>query len=226
MVAMEWLFFFSSRRRHTSSGGDWSSDVCSSDLLTFRAAGTSLSGQSVTDAVLVLLAGAWRGWEVLDGGERLVLEPGVIGGEANAVLAPYGRKIAPDPASINAAMVGGILANNSAGMCCGTAQNSYRTAQAMKLVLADGTFLDTGDAASRRLFAETHREVCQGLLAIRGEIAGDEALARRIREKFRIKNTTGYSLNACLDFQDPVDILMHLMVGSEGTLGLDRKSVV
>src|SRR5437867_4934631 len=26
------IFFFSSRRRHTSSYGDWSSDVCSSDL--------------------------------------------------------------------------------------------------------------------------------------------------------------------------------------------------
>src|SRR5207248_3811120 len=26
------LFFFSSRRRHTRSYGDWSSDVCSSDL--------------------------------------------------------------------------------------------------------------------------------------------------------------------------------------------------
>src|SRR5256885_3872605 len=27
------LFFFSSRRRHTRLQGDWSSDVCSSDLL-------------------------------------------------------------------------------------------------------------------------------------------------------------------------------------------------
>src|SRR5206468_4405060 len=27
-----WLFFFSSRRRHTRSDRDWSSDVCSSDL--------------------------------------------------------------------------------------------------------------------------------------------------------------------------------------------------
>src|SRR5207248_8864799 len=30
------LFFFSSRRRHTRSYGDWSSDVCSSDLLDQR----------------------------------------------------------------------------------------------------------------------------------------------------------------------------------------------
>ena len=34
-----------------------------------------------------------------------------------------------------------------------------------------------------------------------------------------MKNTTGYSLNALVDFDDPVDILAHLMIGSEGTLG-------
>src|SRR2546426_9774861 len=32
------LFFFSSRRRHTRLQGDWSSDVCSSDLDPFLAA--------------------------------------------------------------------------------------------------------------------------------------------------------------------------------------------
>ncbi|MEY2667756.1 MAG: hypothetical protein RJA59_394, partial [Pseudomonadota bacterium] len=87
--------------------------------LTFRAAGTSLSGQSISDSVLVVLAGGWRGWRIEDGGGRIALEPGVIGAEANAFLAPLGRKIGPDPASINACMIGGIVANNAAGMCCG-----------------------------------------------------------------------------------------------------------
>src|SRR5256885_10620150 len=32
------FFFFSSRRRHTRLQGDWSSDVCSSDLLTIARA--------------------------------------------------------------------------------------------------------------------------------------------------------------------------------------------
>ena len=34
-----------------------------------------------------------------------------------------------------------------------------------------------------------------------------------------MKNTTGYSLNALVDFDDPIDVLAHLMIGSEGTLG-------
>ncbi len=51
----------------------------------------------------------------------------------------YGRKIGPDPASINACKIGGIAANNASGMCCGTAQNSYRTLAGMRVILADGT---------------------------------------------------------------------------------------
>ena len=185
--------------------------------LTFRAAGTSLSGQAVTDAVLVQLDG-WKGRRVLDGGAAVVLEPGVVGAEANALLAPLGRKIGPDPASIGACQVGGIVANNASGMCCGTAQNSYRTVRAMKLVLADGTSVDSADARDRARLRKTHAPLLDGLASIRREILADAALERRIREKYRIKNTTGYGLNAFVDFEDPVDILVHLVVGSEGTL--------
>src|SRR5512135_2637077 len=152
--------------------------------VTFRAAGTSLSGQAVTDSILVVLAGGWTRREIRDGGARIVLEPGVIGADANAVLARLGRKIGPDPASIGAAMIGGIVANNSSGMCCGTHQNSYRTLASIKLVLADGTRLDTGDAASRAQFAASRRDVVDGLAALRDRIAADEALSRRIRDKF------------------------------------------
>jgi D-lactate dehydrogenase len=187
--------------------------------VTFRAAGTSLSGQAISDSVLVVLAGAWRGARVLDGGARIALEPGVIGAEANALLAPYGRKIGPDPASIAACMIGGIAANNAAGMCCGTAQNSYRTVESMKLILWDGTLVDTADAESRRNLAHSQRELLATLCTIRDEIGADPALTKRILEKYRIKNTTGYSINAFVDYQDPIDILLHLMIGSEGTLG-------
>ena len=69
-----------------------------------------------------------------------------------AGLRRCGRKIGPDPASIDAAMIGGIAANNASGMCCGTAQNSYHTLAGMRVVLADGTVLDTRDAASRAAF--------------------------------------------------------------------------
>jgi D-lactate dehydrogenase len=185
---------------------------------TFRAGGTSLSGQAVSDSVLLQLADGFRRAEVREGGRSIALEPGVIGAEANALLAKHGRKIGPDPASIGAAMVGGIAANNASGMCCGTSQNSYQTVESVKLVLADGARLDTADPASRAAFATSHGALLHGLARLRAEILADEALAQRIREKYRIKNTTGYGLNSFVDHEDPFEILTHLLIGSEGTL--------
>ncbi|MBY6263818.1 FAD-binding oxidoreductase [Azospirillum sp. 412522] len=187
--------------------------------VTFRAAGTSLSGQAVSDSVLVVLGDGWRDCTIGPAAATVTLQPGVIGAEANRRLAPLGRKIGPDPASIATAKIGGIAANNASGMCCGTAQNSYRTLDSMRLVLADGTVLDTADPAGRSRFRDSHGALLDRLAALGARTRADETLATRIRDKFRIKNTTGYSLNALVDYEDPVDILQHLMIGSEGTLG-------
>ncbi len=187
--------------------------------LTFRAAGTSLSGQAISDSVLVLLGDNWRRSVPSADGRSIALQPGVIGAAANRDLARFGRKIGPDPASIDAAMIGGIAANNASGMCCGTAQNSYRTLGGLRVVLADGTVLDTRDPASRATFRVRGADLLRELKALGDATRGDAALAARIRRKFAMKNTTGYSLNALVDFEDPIDILAHLMIGSEGTLG-------
>lgn len=185
----------------------------------FRAAGTSLSGQAVTDSVLVQIGNAWSGIEVEEGAGRVTLGPAVVGGRANRALAPYHRKIGPDPASVNAAMVGGIAANNASGMCCGTAQNSYRTLDSMRVVLADGAVLDTAGAGARAAFREHRPELVARIAELAARTRANSTLAGRIRHKYKMKNTTGYSLNALVDFDDPVDIIQHLMIGSEGTLG-------
>jgi len=187
--------------------------------VTFRAAGTSLSGQAISDSVLIVLGDNWNGREIRNGGEQIRLQPGVIGANANAVLAPLGRKIGPDPASINAAKIGGIVANNSSGMCCGTAQNTYKTLAGLRLVLADGTVVDSEDAASVSAFRQSHAALLDRLAELGRETRANTELASKIRHKYRLKNTTGFSLNALVDFDDPLDILNHLMVGSEGTLG-------
>ncbi|MBL8314938.1 MAG: FAD-binding oxidoreductase [Rubrivivax sp.] len=187
--------------------------------LTFRAAGTSLSGQALSDSVLVLLGDGWQRMRVSADAGVIHLQPGVIGSAANRRLASVGRKIGPDPASIDAAMIGGIAANNASGMCCGTTQNSYRTLAGMRLVLANGAVLDSRDADSRAEFARSHAALLEGLALLARQTREDTPLAQRIRHKYRLKNTTGYGLNALLDFEDPFEILTHLMIGSEGTLG-------
>ncbi len=187
--------------------------------LTFRAAGTSLSGQAITDSVLAVLGDSWNWSQIENNGEKFRVRPGMIGAECNRRLLPYGRKIGPDPASIDACKIGGIVNNNSSGMCCGVAQNTYHTMDALRFMLADGTILDTGDTTSRAVFRQSHAALLSEIDAMAREVKADEAFAARIKHKFRIKCTTGYSINAFVDYEDPIDVLAHLLVGSEGTLG-------
>nr|WP_315201065.1 FAD-binding and (Fe-S)-binding domain-containing protein [uncultured Flavobacterium sp.] len=186
--------------------------------LTFRAAGTSLSGQAITDSVLVVATHGWKNFELLDNNQKIKLEPGIVGARANTFLAPHGLKIGPDPASIGAAMVGGIVANNASGMCCGTAQNSYQTIADIRIILNDGTILDTADLESVASFKNNHNGLIQEIENLRDAIKSNETLYHLIKNKFKIKNTTGYSINSLIDYEDPIEIIKHLMVGSEGTL--------
>ena len=186
---------------------------------TFRAAGSSLSGQCSSEDVLIVCNDGFKKMEVIDDGKALKCECGVIGSDANDLLKPYNRKIGPDPATLATALVGGILNNNSSGMCCGTAQNSYKTIRSIRVVLLDGTVLDTSDKKSIEQFLREKPQMVEDILQLRKEILADEELTHLIHHKYKIKNTTGYGLKSLFDFEDIIDIINHLFIGSEGTLG-------
>ncbi|AKU94442.1 putative D-lactate dehydrogenase, Fe-S protein, FAD/FMN-containing [Labilithrix luteola] len=194
--------------------------------LTFRAGGTSLSGQAVTDGILVDTSKYPSRIDVEEGGRHVRVGPSAIGGRVNATLASFGRRIGPDPASIDACMMGGILANNASGMCCGVEHNAYHTLASMRLVLPSGVVLDTSRPDADAKLEHDAPHVHEKLLALRARILADPELEARIRAKYRIKNTTGYSLNALVDHDTPAQILAHLMIGSEGTLGYVAEAVL
>ena len=186
--------------------------------VTFRAAGTSLSGQAISDSILIVAGKHWEQYEVLEEGKAVRLQPGIIGQRVNEILKPYGQKFAPDPASVKSAMVGGIVMNNASGMNCGTHANSDKVLRSVRMVLADGTRLDTGNPESRRAFQEKRPDFIRRIEELRDQVRANKSLAERIRYKYTIKNVTGLNILPFIRFDDPFDIIAHLLVGSEGTL--------
>src|SRR6266498_3260721 len=217
--------------------------------MTFRAAGTSLSGQAVTDGILVDISKHWGRFKVENVARLIRTQPGIVGGFLNNVLKPYGRRIGPDPASIDACMMGGILANNSSGMCCGVSENSYHTIHSMTIIFPNGFVLNTADPNANQILINEQPQIAYGLLELKRRILSTskesnreenlnlgaldelgglkkETLAERIRRRYQMKNTNGYLLNAFLDYDTPLDILTHIMIGSEGTLGFIAEAVL
>jgi D-lactate dehydrogenase len=193
--------------------------------VTIRAAGSSLSGQSQGDGILLDARKYWAGWKVENGGERLRVRPGTVVFRANLALAPYGYRLGPDPASSSVCTIGGVVANNASGMCCGTAQNSYKTLESLSFILPSGTKIDTSGTQAEQRFAQAEPALAKGLLEIKAAIEADPELVGRLRKKFSIKNTTGYHMEGFLDGKTPLEIFRLLLVGSEGTLAFISEAV-
>lgn len=186
--------------------------------VTFRAAGTSLSGQAISDSVLMVAGKNWEKFQIGENAGTISVQCGIVGGRVNELLSGYGRKLGPDPASIHSAMIGGIVMNNASGMNCGVHENSYNTIIGARIIFADGTLLDSRDNESCEIFRKTHADFISGIEVIKNKIRSNSSLVNRIKRKYAIKNTTGLSINAFVDYDDPIQIIVNLLVGSEGTL--------
>jgi D-lactate dehydrogenase len=186
--------------------------------VTFRSGGSSLSGQTLGTGVVVDVRTGFQKILSIDS-DRVRIQPGVTISRLNGHLLRRGRKIGPDPASMVVSTIGGAVSNNSSGMSCGTKANSYATIASATIVLADGTIIDTSSPIASGELAIRRPDIASGLTEIRDALRADKVLSAEIRRLFTLKNTMGYSLQAFLDYDTPVEILLHLMVGSQGTLG-------
>jgi D-lactate dehydrogenase len=182
--------------------------------------------QSQSDDILIDVRRHWAGMSLQDGGRALRARPGAILGHARAYLRSSGRRLGPDPASIDAATIGGVISNNAGGMRCRIERDAYHSVRSITLVLASGLVIDTAQTDAEAIFARAEPGLSTGLLELRDELLADGALAERVRHKFSIRNTTGYRLDALLDAGTPLEIFRRLVVGSEGTLAFIAEAVL
>ncbi|ULB35319.1 MULTISPECIES: FAD-binding and (Fe-S)-binding domain-containing protein [Proteiniphilum] len=187
--------------------------------VTFKGAGTSLSGQTISDSILMETGSGFEFSSIADDGHKATFGCGLTGTAANRMLMRYRRKIGPKPASIDSAKIGGIIANNASGSSYGIRHNSYNTVKSMRIIFADGSLLDTADINSSRTFINSHPQLIKDLEQLHRDVSENENIRSLISQKFQIKNTCGYGVNSLIDFSDPIQIIQHLMIGSEGTLG-------
>lgn len=192
--------------------------VASDTTVTFRSGGTSLSGQASGEGLLVDTRQGFRRIEVLDDGARVRVQPGATVRQVNQRLLRFGRRLGPDPASEAACTIGGVVANNSSGMTCGITENTYRTLESLVLILPSGTTVDTAAPDADARLREHEPELFEGLLRLQRRVRSNPHSVREIERLFAMKNTMGYGINAFLDFDSPVQVLAHLLIGSEGTL--------
>lgn len=193
--------------------------------VTLRSGGTSLAGQSSGDGILVDTRRHFKDIEVLDQGKRVRVQPGATVRQVNARLQLWGYKLGPDPASSSAATIGGVVANNSSGMACGTEFNTYRTLESMTFILPSGTMINTADKDANAQFKAQEPELVETLERLRRRVNDNPESVDIIRRHFGLKNTMGYGLNSFLDFDEPVKLFEHLLIGSEGTLAFVAEAV-
>lgn len=187
--------------------------------LTFRAAATSLSGQTMGSGVIVDISRHFRNYTITENGKKINIEPAVVMDHANSFLKSYGKRLGPDPASGKACMVGGVVANNASGITSGTVLNPYKTISNLRFILPTGTIVDSSLPDADSLLQKSQPELYEFLSRLKSEIRIDRESVEKIEHLYSMKNTVGYSINAFLDYDKPIDILTHLMIGSEGTLG-------
>jgi glycolate oxidase len=109
-------------------------------------AGTGLAGGAVsgTGEIVLSLAGMDRILEISEENRLAVVQPGILNGDLNSVLADHGLWWAPDPVSKDISTVGGNIAMNAGGLLCAKYGVTREAVLALKVVLADGTLLEVG----------------------------------------------------------------------------------
>ena len=182
-----------------------------------RGAGTSQCGQAVGEALIIDNSKYLR--KILDfnaAEESVWVEPGVVLDSLNAFLKPHGLCFPVDVSTSAQATIGGMMANNSCGA------RSIRYGNMVHNVLAADAWLTSGDILEFAAVGEQAEgpEPYRRLVDRVRELYANERdeIAARVPDVQR--RVAGYNLDMAAT--GPFN-MVHLLVGSEGTLAYFRR---
>jgi FAD/FMN-containing dehydrogenase/Fe-S oxidoreductase len=169
--------------------------------VTARGAGSGLAGQTLGEGIILDFSKYMR--EILELHQQqswVRVQPGVVLGQLNRYLKPFGLWFPPDPSSGDVATLGGMIANNAAGA------HTVKYGPTREYVLDLECVMDDGSTSGG--------ERWRGLEAqMKSLLDSNRSLIEQSRPNV-LKNSSGYHV------YDPQFDLNRLLVGSEGTLAL------
>jgi len=205
--------------------------------LTPRTAGTSLSGQTVGQGIIVDVSKHFTKIISLDLKNKTVtVQPGVIRDELNLFLKPHGLFFGPNTSTSNRCMIGGMVGNNSSG----TTSIRYGVTRdkivEIKAILSDGSSVVFNEIFSPDFIEKTKGDSLENKIykSIYEELLDVEIQNEIIKEfpKPEIhRRNTGYAVDLLLKSElfsgtEPTINLGKLLCGSEGTLAFTTEVIL
>lgn len=194
--------------------------------LLARGAGTSMSGQTVNDAVVFdLSVSCNRIIEIDPASKTALVEPGVVCDSLRSAAERHGLTFAPDPSTHSRCTLGGMIGNNSCGAHSVMAGKTLENVRALEIMTYDGERFWVGPT--------TEEEIEAIILAggRKGQIYRDlrdlrDRYADRIRQRFPSikRRVSGFNLDQLLP--ENGFNLARALVGTEGTCALVLKASV
>ncbi|MFU8946096.1 FAD-binding oxidoreductase [Mycetocola zhadangensis] len=139
-----------------------------------RGAGTGLAGAAIASGGEIVLStlAMNRVLEINPADQLAVIEPGILNGRFNEILAEQGFWFAPDPASKAISTVGGNIATNAGGLLCAKYGVTRDAVLGLTVVLASGEVLELGHRSVKGVTGLDLTALFVGSEGLLGVIAG------------------------------------------------------